>query len=135
MEELIVDCCSCNDKTFTVLDLSSFVNLRVFEVGDYSFAYVNEVKLIGLHALESVVIGQNSFRKSGESDPNGHFYLKDCEKLKELKIGFKSFEDFSVCEIANVPSLEVIEMGELNERSYNFYHASLELKSDGDGMK
>ena len=135
MEELIVDCCSCNDKTFTVLDLSSFVNLRVFEVGDYSFAYVNEVKLIGLHALESVVIGQNSFRKSGESDPNRHFYLKDCEKLKELKIGCYSFADFTMCMIRNVPSLEVIEVGELNQWSDNFYYASLILESGSDGMK
>ena len=135
MEELIVDCNSCNDEKFTVLDLSSFVKLKVFEVGDFSFAYVDEVKLIGLHALERVVIGKHCFRKSGESDPNGHFYLKNCEQLKELKISRRSFFDFTVCEIANVSSLEVIEMGELNEWSNNFEYASLELKSDGDGMK
>ena len=125
---------SCNDKTFTEMDLSSFVNLKLFEVGDSSFAYVNEVKLIRLHALETVVIGKKSFRKSGK-DPNRHFYLKDCERLKELKIGRYSFSDFTVCDIANVPSLEVIEMGELNEWSYNFMYASLELKSDDDEMK
>ena len=135
MEELIVDGNSCKDETFTVLDLSSFVKLRVFEVGDSSFANVNEVKLIGLHALERVVIGKCCFRKSGDNDPNRHFYLKDCEQLKELKMGRYSFADFSVCEIENVPSLEVIEMGELNEGSYNFCYASLELKSDDDGMK
>ena len=55
--------------------------------------------------------------------------------MKELKIGSWSFADITVCEIANVPSLEVIELGELNALSYNFCHASLELKSDGDGMK
>ena len=135
MEELIVDCNSCNDETFTVLDLSSFVKLKLFEVGDYSFAYVNEVKLIGLHALERVVIGKNCFRKSDDNDPNRHFYLKDCERLKELKMGRYSFNDFTVCEIENVPSLEVIEMGKLNEDSNNFFFASLELKSDGDEMK
>ena len=128
---------SCNDETFTVLELSSFVKLKVFEVGDYSFVYVNEVKLIRLRALERVVIGKKSFRehKNGAGkDPNRHFYLKDCEQLKELKIGCFSFSDFSVCEIANVPSLEVINMGELNEKSCNFVYASLELKSDGDEM-
>ena len=40
-----------------------------------------------------------------------------------------------MCEIENVPSLEVIEMGELNEDSSNFCHASLELKSDSEIMK
>ena len=99
---------------------------------------MNEVKLIGLNVLESVVIGEISFTKHKNGagyDPNRHFYLKDCEQLKELKMGRYSFNDYSVCEIANVPSLEGIEMGELYEESRNFFYASLELKSDGDGMK
>ena len=40
-----------------------------------------------------------------------------------------------MCEIENVPSLEVIEMGEVNEKSSNFYFASLELKSNSERMK
>ena len=137
MEELIVDGNSCNDEAFTVLDLSSFVNLKLLEVGDECFQKVTEVKLIGLKKLERVVIGKKSFTRDDDSDedPNCHFYLKDCEKLKEMRIGCESFADYSVCEIANVPSLEVIEMGELNEVSCNFFYASLELKSDGDEMK
>ena len=62
-------------------------------------------------------------------------YLKDCERVKELKMGRYSFSDFAVCEIDNVASLEVIEMGEVKEWSFNFYFASLELKSAGDGMR
>ena len=34
-----------------------------------------------------------------------------------------------MCEIENVDALEVIEMGDLNQYSYNFDSASLELKS------
>ena len=137
MEVMIVDSNVCNDECFTALDLSSISNLKVFEVGDYSFAFVDEVKLIGLNQLERVVIGENSFTKkySWGNDPNRHFYLKDCERVRELKMGCYSFSDYSVCEIENVPSLEVIEMGELDEWSYNFGGASLELKSDCDGMK
>ena len=137
MEELIVNSNSCNDETFTVLDLSSLVNLRIFEVGDECFQKVTELKLIGLHALERVVIGKKSFTRDDDSDedPNCHFYLKDCEKLKEMRIGCESFADYSVCEIANVPSLEVIEMGKSNVVSANFFYASLELKSDDDEMK
>ena len=55
--------------------------------------------------------------------------------MRELNIGYCSFSDYTVCEIENVPSLEVIEMGELNEYSYNFRYASLELKSDCDELK
>ena len=125
-------------KSYYQLDLSSLTNLKVFEVGDYSFAFVDEVKLIGLNQLERVVIGKNSFTREKNdcgNDPSRHFYLKDCERVRELKIGRYSFSDYSVCEIENVPSLEVIEMGELDEDSYSFRYASLELKSDSQRMK
>ena len=135
VEVLIVDNDSCNDKSHTLLDLSSFSNLKEFEVGDYSCTFVNEVKMIGLNRLERVVIGMNSFRECFQKNPDRHFYLKNCERLRELKIGRYSFIDYSVCEIENVPSLEVIEMGELNEGSDNFSYASLELKSDSKRMK
>ena len=152
VEVMIVDNNACNEKCFTALDLSLFSNLKVFEVGDYSFSFVEEVKLIGLNHLVRVVIGMNSFTKEkydspSSINPNRHFYLKDCERVRELKMGCYSFSDYTVCEIENVPSLEVIEMGGLNEKSYgfynvsliersdNFYYASLELKSDSERMK
>ena len=117
VKTLIVDSDACNDRSSTVLDLSSFTNLKVFEVGDYSFAYVNIVKLIGLNQLERVVIGRRCFvelkKDSDGNDTTRHFYLKNCERVRELKIGCWSFIDYSVCEIENVPSLEVIEMGQL----------------------
>ena len=131
VESIIVDNSACNDRSFTVLNLTRFVNLKVFEVGDYSFSYVNEVHMIGLPELERVVIGENSFSQCKGffyEYPSGGFYLKDCEKLRELRIGSQSFMDYSVCEIENVDSLEVIEMGRLSELS-SFFFASLELKS------
>ena len=123
-----------NDVSLTVLDLSRFLYLKELVVGNESFMYVNEVKLIGLHYLESVEIGMNSFtrhKNTGDitADPNRHFYLKNCPKLKSLKMGRYSFSDYTVCEIENVDGLEVIEIGDLNKDSYNFYYASLELKS------
>ena len=137
IEVLIVDSNTCNAKCLTELDLSSFSSMKAFEVGDYSFAFVEEVKMIGLIQLERIVIGKNSFTKKNSwgNDPNRHFYLKNCERVRELKMGHHSFSDYSVCEIENMPSLEVIEMGELKEWSYNFSHASLELKSDCERME
>ena len=35
IETIIVDSNGCNDRSFTVLNLTRFVNLKVFEVGDY----------------------------------------------------------------------------------------------------
>ena len=136
--ELVIAAKCCNEKEVKEVDLGRFVSLKVFEVGNECFENVEEVKLIGMRQLERVGIGRNSFTKKKNSDgndPNRHFYLKNCERLRELKIGRYSFEDDSVCEIENVPSLEVIEMGELNEGSSCFYYASLELKSDSERMK
>ena len=140
IEELIVSNNSCNGPEWSALDLSLMPHLRLFEVGDECFENVNEMKLIGLSMLERVVIGRESFTKQKnerllESDPNRHFCLKNCERLRELMIGCDSFCDYSVCEIENMNRLEVIEMGELNEWICNFKYASLKLKSDYDGMK
>ena len=122
----------CNEEGLMELDLSGFVNLRELKVGNECFKNVEEVKLIGLSELESVEIGMNSFTKKKNGcgkDPDRHFYLKNCPKLKSLKMGRYSFSDYTVCEIENVDALEVIEIGDLNELSMNFYYASLELKS------
>ena len=122
----------CNEEGLKELDLSGFVNLRELKVGNECFMYVDEVKLIGLSELENVEIGENSFTKeknSSGNDPNRHFYLKDCPKLKSLNMGCYSFSDYSVFEIENVNALEVIEIGDLKKESNNFLYASLELKS------
>ena len=135
--ELVIGSKCCNEGEVTEVGLERFVSLKVFEVGDDCFENVKEVKLIGLSQLERVVIGKNSFMKKKDwygYDANRHFYLKNCERVRELKIGHHSFSDYSVCEIENVPSLEVIEMGELKKGS-NFRYASLELKSDFERMK
>ena len=131
MTEIIVDN-GVNDPSFTILDLSRFSKLQSLEIGNSCFIYVKRVKMIGMNELERIVVGENSLTESKSSygwNTNRHFYLRNCPKLKSLKMGRYSFSDYSVCIINGVPSLEVIEMGELNEESFNFYYASLELKS------
>lgn len=57
------------------------------------------------------------------------FYLKDCEKVRELKIGYHSFCDYDRCVTENTPLLEAIEIGD-SDMSDNFIFAStLKLKS------
>ena len=130
--EIVVSSNCCNEKSMKVLDLSELKYLRRIDIGNECFENVDEVKMAGLNELESVEIGKNSFtqHKNGASkDPNRHFYLKSCPKLKSLKMGRFSFSDYKVIEIESVDALEVIEIGNVNEWSYNFWYASLELKS------
>ena len=107
------------------LNVNGLSKLKSIRIGDGNFGG-RDMNLIGLKKLESVVIGKNCFNDNHD-DP--HFYLKDCPKVRELRIGKGSFENVRECVIENVPSLEVIEMGNVNEASSNFYYASLELKS------
>ena len=135
--ELVIPSNCCNEEEWSVFDVSELRWLKSIEIGDECFEYVKEVKMIGVNRLERVVIGKYSFTEYDDDDYvlSRRFYLKDCERLRELKMGCDSFCDYTVCEIENVPSLEVIEMGELDEDSYNFGGASLELKSEYNGMR
>ena len=133
MESIIVDNSACNDRSFTVLNLTRFVNLKVFEVGDHSISYVNEVHMIGLPELERVVIGKNCFsqyKSTFDTDPSGEFYLKNCDNLRELRIGVSSFINYASCTIEDNAHLEVVEMGRLYDSGGAFEYASLELRSD-----
>ena len=132
VESIIVDTNGCDDQSFTVLNLNRFVNLKVLEIGNYSFTYVKEVYMTGLSKLESVIIGSESFRvvkKLWKYDASIQFHLRDCASLRELKIGFESFYEYGVCEIDNLPSLETIEFGSL-KLGGQFQHSPLELKSE-----
>ena len=138
VETIIVDNNACNDRSFTVLNLTRFVNLKVFDVGDYSFSYVNEVHMISLPELERVVIGEKSFSQYKDvfyEYPSGEFYLKDCDKLRELRIGVSSFSNYVSCVIEDNARLEVVEMGKLFYWDNSFYYASLEMKSSPNETK
>ena len=133
VESIIVDNNGCNDESFTVLDLTRFTNLRVFEVGDYSFRQVEVVHLIGLSKLERVVIGDSCFEddySGGVYSENNQLVVKNCERLRELRIGGRSFVVYAAFDVENVPSLEVIEIGNVIKNNRNFWAASrFELKS------
>ena len=82
------------------------------------------------------MIGEYSF--SNLYDPGNaddcQFHLKNCERLRELRIGSQSFVEYDVFDVENVPSLEVIEIGNVIKNSQNFYATrQFELKSTFDG--
>lgn len=126
----------CNDQSVTELDFRPFWNLRVLQIGNGSFTHVNEFDLYAVHLLERVVIGRDCFTIPDNSCcvRQGYFYLRFCERLKEIRIGCNSFSDYTVWEIGNAKRLEVIEIGKLNERSDNFLWADLRLESSSNGV-
>ena len=132
MEVITVGTNKCNGDNERI-DLSKYVNLKNVSIGNDCFFYQDVLNLTGLHSLERVMIGMNSFTKEKNyygNDANRKLYVKNCDALKELKIGRYSFSDYSLIEIENVNSLELIEIGDMDNWSCNFFYASLELKSD-----
>ncbi|KAM7452828.1 hypothetical protein BLSTO_06432, partial [Blastocystis sp. subtype 1] len=81
------------------IELSKYFNLKNVSIGNWCFFYQDVLNLTGLHSLERVMIGEKSFTKKRNSfgnDANRKLYVKNCDALKELKIGGFSFSDYSV---------------------------------------
>ena len=77
----------CNDEAFDEWEMDEYVRLRELIVGDECFQFVKDLKIVGLNALEKVEIGKQCFCKAS----GGVFEMRDCEKLKSVKIGDGSF--------------------------------------------
>ena len=77
----------CNNEAFDEWSMDEYVRLRELIVGDECFQFVKDLKIVGLNALEKVDIGKQCFCKTS----GGVFKMRDCEKLKSVKIGDGSF--------------------------------------------
>ena len=122
--EIVIGNKKCDCCKHTVLDFAPFPRLKTLLIGDRNLQSATDVQLVGLRELERVVIGDGSFTQG-----KGVFSLKDCPRVKSLKIGYQSFTRFTACVIENVDALEEIEIGVLDGVSYNFPSVSLQLKS------
>ena len=121
-----------NENSTVLLHFTRFAQLKELVVGDSSCVNVDQLNLIGLPKLRSVVIGENSFTAHPNSfgnNPNRFFFLRGCGSLKELRIGRYSLSDYATFEIESNDALEVIAIGDVNEASYNMYFSSLILRS------
>ena len=140
--KLVIPSNCCNEAEWNAFNVSKLRWLKSIEIGDDCFENTEKVKLIGMKELERVVIGDRCFTKvkngkglSSDRDPNRHFYLKDCKRVKELKIGCNSFFEYTVCEIESVNRLEVIDMKEGSGYDWSFWSASLKLKGGLCGVE
>ena len=111
IEELRIGDNGYNDDSVTELKLSWLARLKRIVIGNECFGKVRVVELNGLSELESVVIGQHSFRISDEERSDGSYRVVNCPKLKSIQIGHWSFSDYNSFELNNLPSLQSIGIG------------------------
>ena len=79
----------CNNEAFDEWSMDEYVRLRELIVCDECFQFVKDLRIVGLNALEKVEIGKQCFCEASE----GVFEMRDCERLKSVKIGDGSFVD------------------------------------------
>ena len=116
-----------NDENITSLHFSSplLIRLKRIEIGDGCFMNVREFVIDGLGNLESVKIGEESFRINWEERNDGICRITNCPNLRILETGDYSFYNFKSFELSNLNSIQFIKFGE-----YCFQYADLSLKGE-----
>ena len=129
IEELTIQSESL-DHVWKNLDFSFFPNLRRLKVCDNAFLDIEDVNIIGMTKLKSVWIGNHCFTGPEGKFSGCHFSVKDCPRLKTIKVGIDSMQAYSHLELTNLPSLKSITVGDLNALSNCFVYANLKLKGN-----
>ena len=107
-------CSSYQGKEFILRGLPA---LKRIVIGDNCFGKVRVFELDGLSELESVVIGQHSFRISSRERSDGDYRIVNCPKLASIRIGYESIQDYHSFELRNLPSLHSIDF---SDRCFNW---------------
>ena len=84
------------------------------------------MNIYDLPELESIEIGENSFTSAKGYCPYSYnqYFTSNIgwlPKLKSLKIGRYSLSNAYYVYLSDLPSLEMIQFGELNQESCNFH--------------
>ena len=106
---------TCNDNNLYVVDLSPFKLLRSVVIGNSCFKYVSVFSIEGLNWLEYVTINFNCFTEDcsgGSSFEGSHFHIVNCPRLRSLYIGYCSFSRYNGFELAQLPQLQTISVGD-----------------------
>ena len=88
--------------------------LKRIVIGDNCFGKVRVFELDGLSELESVVIGDWSFKISDSERSDGDYRIMNCPKLRSIRVGNYTFGDYHSFEISDLPSLQSIVFGARN---------------------
>ena len=106
-----------NGNNIASFNISNNGVLKSIVIGDNCFGKVRVFDLNGLSELESVVIGQKSFRISDYERNDGSYRIVNCPKLASIQIGYESIQDYHSFELRNLPSLQSIVLG---DRCFNW---------------
>ena len=122
-----------NDVTCTKIHPQMISGLVSLIIGNQCCVNVAGLDIVNLNQLEQVQIGSGSFTAVNCHASPRAFHVSECPKLKVLKIGPWSFSSYTECTIKRLPALEVIEIGDMDDASYNFYKSSIRVTGSSRG--
>lgn len=112
------------------LNLSQYKKVVTIEIGKNNFKNVDHFEISGIDTLQTLSIGDYSFYKNERED---RFFrtcsIVDCKNLRSIKMGVHCFHYYSNrFELVQLPSLEHLEIGDLDEDSACFSYCTLEIR-------
>lgn len=90
------------------------MRLRTIVIGDDCFDRIQQLEVVGLKALESMVVGSSSFTscKEGHESHGGICSVSNCPRLVSITMGDYAFGDYSSLELQSLPCLQSLQIGE-----------------------
>ena len=82
--------------------------IKRVEIGNGNYKTVTQFVIDGLNELETIIIGQKSFKL--DDDDTGECLIMNCDHLKHINIDRKSFFYYDSFECKNLPSLISIQL-------------------------
>ena len=131
-------------KELKELDLSRYKQLKSIDIRDDCFKAVERFKINGLNELKSLKIGKYSFTQTinnlhdslfsnSPANNSSIFHILNCNKLESIEIGEFSFREYAGgFELKNLPSLNSLKIGEIQNYSFNFSSSSFIVKGRTD---
>ena len=111
-EEFIVEDGIFNNENITTLRFSPLLTqLNHITIGENGCKHVHEFVVDGLPNLQSVKVGENSFKLNWNKHAGSLCRFANCPKLRELMIDSNSFYYHQSLELINLDSLQIIQFG------------------------
>ena len=83
--------------------------IKRVEIGNGNYKTVTQFVIDGLNELETIIIRKNCFKLHYMKRGGSKCLIMNCDQLREIHIGEKSFELYESFELKNLPSLISIQ--------------------------
>ena len=83
--------------------------IKRVEIGNGNYKTVTQFVIDGLNELETIIIRKNCFKLHYMKRGGSKWVIMNCDQLREIHIGEKSFELYESFELKNLPSLISIQ--------------------------